>query len=204
MAVNVPKERVEREHQHEPDAERHADVQRRVHAEIHPRKRRDHDQQRADRAQPCPLRPAAEAAEGRKDVLRVSARERVAGGLGAGALDDLKIRVFHPRARDAKDKLEKLVDDRADEADREHIVPAGLAHAPEHDDGSGHEHKLAAAVGECAEQRVQKRCAQLCQRIKKLHRAVSPLKISAAIIANCAHGFNRKAAKEIDSGGAEW
>ena len=118
MAVNVPKERVEREHQHEPDAERHADIQRRVHAEVHARKRRDHDQQRADHTQPRLLRPAAEAAEGRKDILRVSARERVAGGLGAGALDDLKIRVLHPRARDAKDKLEKLVDDRADEADR--------------------------------------------------------------------------------------
>ena len=107
----------------------------------------------------------ADGAEG-EDILRVPARERVAGGLGPGALDDLEIRVFHPRARDAKDKLEKLVDDRADEADREHIVPAGLAHAPEHDDGSGHKHKLAAAVGERAEHRVQKRCAQLCQCIK--------------------------------------
>ena len=74
--------------------------------------------------------------------------------------------VFHPRARDTEHQFEKLVDDRADEADREHIVPAGLAHAPEHDDGDGHEHDLAAAVGERAEHRVQKRCAQLCQCIK--------------------------------------
>ena len=166
VAVNVPKERVERKHQHEPEAERHADVQRRVHAEVHARERREHDHGGAGHAQPRPLRPAAEAAEGGEDILRVPARERVAGGLGPGALDDLEIRVFHPRARDAEHQLEKLVDDRADEADREHIVPAGLAHAPEHDDGDGHEHDLAAAVGEHAEHRVQKRRAQLGQCIK--------------------------------------
>lgn len=169
VAVNVAKERVERKHQHEPDAERHADIQRCVHAEVHARKRREHDHDGADHAQPRPPRPAAEAAEGGEDILRVSARERVAGGLGPGALDDAEIRVLHPWARDTEHQLEKLVDDRADEADREHIVPAGLAHAPEHDDGDGHEHDLAAAIGDCAEHRVKPRRAQLCQRIKQLH-----------------------------------
>ena len=169
MAVNIAEERIEREHEHEPDAERHADIQWCVHAEVHTRKRREHDHNGTDHAQPRPPRPAAEAAEGGKDILRVPARERVAGGLGAGALDDLKIRVLHPWARDAEHQLEKLIDDRADEADCEHIVPAGFAHAPEHNDGDGHEHDLAAAVGECAEHRVQKRCAQLRQRIKQLH-----------------------------------
>ena len=152
-------DRIDHEDQHNSRHSRHADVQRRVHAEIHAgkcRQRREHDAHDAQRAIFVPAGNAAERADG---VLRVAGREGIAARPAARAFHDRKIRIAHPWPRDAAQQLEELIEHRAEEADKQQIIAFLLADAPEDRQRQQQERQLLAEAGERLHDGVEKRAA---------------------------------------------
>ena len=150
-----PERGIERHGQRQRQHERHAHIQRRVHAQIHPRERHEHHQHRAHDPHPFLLPAGKERGRRADDVLRVAGGEGVAGRVRAGGLDDLKLRVEHPWARDAEGKLQKLVADRAERTDQKHIIPLPLIDAPEHQQRRRHKRQLRAEIRQAGEKTVQ-------------------------------------------------
>ena len=152
----------------EPQQEGHAHVERRVHAEIHPRKAYEHNYGKKEDA-PALFRPHAQAAEAGEGVLRVAAGEGITRGPGSRGLDYREVRVQDPGPRYAEAELHELVGDRPDETRGEYVEAEPLAHAPVDGDGQRHIQGLAAQLRDEAEQPVQEGAADTLQKIKKLH-----------------------------------
>ena len=141
-----------------------------MHAEIHPRKGRQRGDDDADDAQRRVFVPARKAAERRHDVLRVAGREGIAASPGARRLDDREIRVLDPRPRNAERQLQKLVEDRADEADEEQIIALALVHAPKDRQREHNKQDLVSEIRDCGEKPIQRRAADALQPIEKRHK----------------------------------
>ena len=166
-----PEHRIKQRQQRRRHQKRHADVQRRMHAEIHPRKRHQHDQRDAHAAHPLPLCPQCHRAERADGILRVPGRKRIARRGRAGGLHDRKIGIKHPRPRNAARDLQPLVANRAEQADQKRIISRPFVHAPEECERRHHKRDLVAAVGDAGEKHIQRRNPDRFQQTQKFHRS---------------------------------
>ena len=159
--ADLLEQRIERQHQQPADQERYADVERRVNAEIQPRKGNEQRQRHAHHAHPELFRDAEHPAVGGDGVLRVARGEGEARRARAGGLDDLERGVEHPGPRDAERDLQHLVDRRAGEAQEHEKIALVFVHAPEDHQHKEHEQRLAAELRHALHERVEQRSAQL-------------------------------------------
>ena len=167
-AAGAFKHRMQREHEHDGDKHRHAHVERRVHAEIQPRKRDERGEHDGNDSYPAALRRARDAAEGADGVLCVAAGEGEARRLRAGGLHDLKVRVQHPGPRDAEGDLERLIEDGPGKAHEKKIAAPALVDAPVHRERHDHKDELLAKVRDERHRAVEQRRAQRGKRAQNV------------------------------------
>ena len=99
--------------------------------------------------------------------------EGIARRVRAGGFDDLKVRIEHPRARNAEGQLQKLVADRAERTDQKDIIALPLVNAPEDQQRRRHERDLRAEIGQTREKRVQRSAASRREKPQKIHTGTS-------------------------------
>ena len=151
-----PEDRVKRRKQRQRHQKRDTHVQRRVDAQIHPRKR--HQQQKRDARPPHPalFRLQRNGAEGSDGVLRVPGWERIPRRRGARRLHNRKLRVQHPRARNPAGDFQELVCQRPEKPHHKYIVARSLVHAPEQQQRQRQKRQLVSKIRNAGEQRVER------------------------------------------------
>ena len=143
--------------------------------QVHAGEGHQHRDDDADDAHPSAAGELGNAAEGAHGVLGMAAGERIAGGLGAGALYNGEVAVQHPRARDTEEQLQELVQHRSGKAHRQQIVAVALADAPEDEQRRHHKDGLLPQVSDGRHHRVQPRRADGFQGVQHLHNGSPPL-----------------------------
>ena len=143
----------------------HPHVQRCVDAQIHAGKGHQHSNDNGGHPHPFAAGKPGDTAEGAHGVLGMSAGKGVAGGLGAGTLHDGEIAVQHPRAGDAAQQLQKLIQHRPGKAHRQQIVAVTFADAPEHKQGHHHKDGLLPQPGDEGHGGIEKRCTNGLQSV---------------------------------------
>lgn len=125
-------------------------------AEVHPRERDEDAKRDHDGAQDAIGVGAGDSTEKSDRRLRVTAGEGVARRGFARGLHDWKAWVFDPRARDAEDHFQKLVEYRTQKSDAEKIIALMLIKAPEDDQSDRDEYSLFTAKSDDRKQGVEK------------------------------------------------
>ena len=168
--VGLLHQRIDHQHQHRRDQERHAHIQRRVDTQIHPAERDEHRQHDQHHPQPAAASIPGDAAIGGHGVLCVTAGEGIPRGLRPGRLHNGEIRVLYPRPGHAAEYFQELIDDRAKEAHDHQVIALALADAPERRHGDDHEEQLAAQQRDDRHDLIQRRRADALQRVQNSHK----------------------------------
>ncbi len=95
----------------------------------------------------------------------VSAREGISGRSRNGRLDRLKIRVYHPRARDSEAELQYLIYDDSAKSDAEQIIAALFGNAPKNEQCKRKECDLVTEVGYNTHYCIEKRISDALEKI---------------------------------------
>ena len=171
--LHVLKQRVQGEHQHQPQHEGHAHIPGGVHPQIHPGNGGQAHQHPQHDPQGTVFEVPGRGAQGGERILGVAAGEGVPRGGGPGGFHNGETGVLHPGPGDAEPQLEKLVHDDAGKAHGHHIVAAFFVHAPENDDGRGQKDHLAPQLRDALHERIQHRITDALQKIKHFQRNIS-------------------------------
>ena len=99
----------------------------------------------------------------------MTAGEGIAACCLARRFNDGEIRILHPRAGNAEEDLQKLIDNGADKADREQIVALLLVYAPKNDHSHRHKYRFLAKKRDDRKQKIKHGISDLFEKIKKRH-----------------------------------
>ena len=157
--LHIPEQGVEKEHQYQPEQDGKSHVIRRVDAQIHAGDGGEQDDEDAGDHHRGLFQISGRRAEGGEHVLGVPRGEGISPGVCPGRFHDGKAGIPDPGARHPAQDLQKLIDGGAEKTHGQHVVAAGFADAPEHDDAHRQENKFSAAVGDLFHHRGDRRGA---------------------------------------------